>query len=247
MSPELETLILRCLRKAPAVRYPDADALGEAIVSFAGVDPIAGPAPGRGGSPGPSWPRVAPRSPGAWRRCSSTTASGWTSESDGYRLVERALVQRADAIFLDLDLSSIDGLDAGMILRGAPETSGVPIALLSDRRDRDVVVHLPGAVHLHTPFLELDVLQCWSACRSSAGPRTSPEETADRAGRQAARLAWCSGRVIAPWRSRGTWNDGRIPALRTECSRGELWYMFTKFGFSSQASPMCLSCTIDVY
>ena len=61
----------------------------------------------------------------------------------GNSALEKAMKNRPDLIILDLMLPDLDGLEVCKILKGAPETSGIPVIMLTARgEEADIVVGL---------------------------------------------------------------------------------------------------------
>lgn len=70
---------------------------------------------------------------------------------DGLSALEKARAMRPDIIFLDLRLPKLDGMEVLEALRGETSTSSIPVVILSNWNERELVdrgVHLGALDHL---------------------------------------------------------------------------------------------------
>ncbi len=106
---------------------------------------------------------------------------GVTGTASGIEAVQLATSRRFDVVVLDLGLPDLDGVEVVARIR---ERSGVPVVVLSARRDqRDKVVALDAGAddYLTKPFGMEELLARLRAAQRRAGPvvSTATVETAD--------------------------------------------------------------------
>ncbi len=80
--------------------------------------------------------------------------AGYTVETaaDGPQALERISQTVPDAIVLDIWMPSLDGFDFMRILRGAPETRGVPVVAISAAYPERAALDLGAQEFLAKPF-----------------------------------------------------------------------------------------------
>ncbi len=159
----LEHVVRQCLAPDPADRYPDADALRQALLAVQASSPASAGLTHRARRRA----LVAERDDAAAQALEA--ALGRESfdvvrVQDGYKLVELALETGADLVFLSAILPTIDGLEAAQILRSSARMASVPLVLMSDREThRTVVGFIERCFFLHKPLTPALVSECLRA------------------------------------------------------------------------------------
>jgi DNA-binding response OmpR family regulator len=91
------------------------------------------------------------------------TRDGWTVHihSDGATASERVRTGRPEVVVLDAMLPGRSGFDVLRDLRAHPETSGVPVLMLTARgqeRDRDLALRLGATIFMTKPFANAELV-----------------------------------------------------------------------------------------
>jgi DNA-binding response OmpR family regulator len=91
------------------------------------------------------------------------TRDGWTvhTHSDGATAAERVRTGRPEVVVLDAMLPGRSGFDVLRDLRAHPETSGVPVLMLTARgqeRDRDLALRLGATIFMTKPFANAELV-----------------------------------------------------------------------------------------
>ena len=161
VSAELSEIVARCLAKKACDRYRDADALSAALGRLQEHrDEAATILRPRRALLGESSADTGPRLRGILEHFGYELVE----VRDGYDLVEKALGEGADVIFLDLSLPGIDPIETTQILRGSPTTAAVPLILLSEQSwQRDLAGFIPLSGFLEKPFADLELLDTLDA------------------------------------------------------------------------------------
>lgn len=74
----------------------------------------------------------------AEQRILGSTRYEFVTAEDGVEALERAAEERPDLVLLDIEMPRLDGLETLRRLRAHPELDGVPVVMVTARREEEV-------------------------------------------------------------------------------------------------------------
>jgi CheY-like chemotaxis protein len=102
-----------------------------------------------------------------------------TTAADGLQALERIRKDRPDALFLDITMPHMDGIELLRRLKGDPDTEPIPVALLTAKsQDADIIEgQRSGAqLYLPKPFSPAQIMEAARELIGPAGTGAAPEE-----------------------------------------------------------------------